>query len=149
MLLTMPILFAFYSMLSVAIELRHAPFFGWIQDLAAPDPSYITPVLMGGSMVLQQHMMPTTADPVQRRMFMMMPVVFTFMFLWAPSGLVIYWLMSNVMAIGQQYVTNQIIGPPAAKPATAEAAPTPEVLPPASGRSVKTKGSRRKRRQKS
>jgi YidC/Oxa1 family membrane protein insertase len=156
MLLTMPILFAFYSMLSVAIELRHAPFFGWIQDLAAPDPSYITPILMGGSMVLQQQMMPSTADPVQRRMFMMMPVVFTVMFLWAPSGLVIYWLASNVMAIGQQYLTNRIHPPePAAATApttakTAPAAPTPEVLPgPSAGTRRKKSSGRNKRRRKS
>ena len=123
MLLTMPILFAFYSLLSVAIELRGAPFFGWIGDLSAPDPSYISPILMGGSMVLQQHMMPTTADPMQRRIFMLMPVVFTVMFLWFPSGLVIYWLVSNLMAIGQQAVTNRIIGgpSPAAAPAKAKA----------------------------
>jgi YidC/Oxa1 family membrane protein insertase len=114
MLLTMPILFAFYSLLSVAIELRGAPFFGWITDLSAPDPSYISPLLMGGSMMLQQHMMPSTADPTQRKIFMMMPVVFTLMFLWFPSGLVIYWLMSNLMAIGQQAITNRLIGPPPA-----------------------------------
>jgi YidC/Oxa1 family membrane protein insertase len=152
MLLTMPILFAFYSMLSVAIELRHAPFFGFIQDLAAPDPSYITPILMGGSMFLQQKMMPSTADPVQRRMFLMMPVVFTVMFLWAPSGLVIYWLSSNVMAIGQQYITNRLHPP--APPAPPKAPPvaaavTPEVLPAAAGGSGKSKPRRRKRRQKS
>jgi YidC/Oxa1 family membrane protein insertase len=111
MLLTMPVLFAFYAMLSVAIEIRGAPFLGWITDLSAPDPSYISPLLMGGSMVLQQHMMPTTADPMQRRIFMLMPVIFTVMFLWFPSGLVIYWLMSNIMAIGQQALTNRIIGP--------------------------------------
>jgi YidC/Oxa1 family membrane protein insertase len=114
MLLTMPILFAFYSLLSVAIELRGAPFFGWITDLSAPDPSYISPLLMGGSMMLQQHMMPTTADPTQRKIFMMMPVMFTVMFLWFPSGLVIYWLASNLMAIGQQAITNRLIGPPPA-----------------------------------
>jgi YidC/Oxa1 family membrane protein insertase len=122
MLLTMPILFAFYAMLSVAIELRDAPFFGWIADLSAPDPLYITPLLMGASMVLQQQMMPSTADPMQKRMFMMMPVVFTVFFLWAPSGLVIYWLMSNIMAIGQQAVTNRLIGPPPQpRPAVAKA----------------------------
>ncbi len=119
MLLTMPILFAFYSMLSVAIELRDAPFVGWIADLSAPDPSYITPILMGASMMLQQHMMPSTADPTQRRIFMMMPVMFTVFFLWAPSGLVIYWLMSNLMAIGQQAITNRIIGGPAPQAAAA------------------------------
>jgi YidC/Oxa1 family membrane protein insertase len=124
MLLTMPVLFAFYAMLSVAIELRDAPFFGWITDLSAPDPSYITPLLMGGSMMLQQTMMPSTVDPAQKRIFMMMPVMFTVFFLWAPSGLVIYWLMSNVMAIGQQLVTNRLIGaPPQPRPALAKARP--------------------------
>jgi len=120
MLLTMPILFAFYSLLSVAIELRGAPFFGWITDLSAPDPIYVSPIVMGASMMLQQHMMPTTADPTQRKIFMLMPVVFTFMFLGFPSGLVIYWLVSNLMAIGQQLVTNRIIGPPATPPVPAK-----------------------------
>ena len=116
MLLTMPVLFAFYQMLASAIELRGAPFFGWIQDLSKMDPWFITPLIMGGTMFWQQKMMPTTADPVQAKMFMFMPVVFTVMFLWAPSGLVIYWLVSNVMAIGQQYLTNRIIGAPARPP---------------------------------
>jgi YidC/Oxa1 family membrane protein insertase len=74
---------------------------------------YVTPIVMGGTMFWQQRMMPTTADPVQAKMFMFMPAIFTVMFLWAPSGLVIYWLVSNVMAIGQQYLTNRIIGAPA------------------------------------
>jgi YidC/Oxa1 family membrane protein insertase len=116
MLLTFPILFAFYAMLGAAIELRGAPFFGWIRDLSAADPYYIWPVLMGGTMFWQQKITPTTVDPTQARIFMMMPIVFTFMFLWFPSGLVIYWLTSNMMAIGQQYVTNRIIGPPPAPP---------------------------------
>jgi YidC/Oxa1 family membrane protein insertase len=114
LLLTMPVLFAFYSMLSQAIELRGAPFMGWIQDLSTHDPYYVTPLLMGGSMVWQQKLTPSTADPVQQRVMMFMPLLFTFMFLWAPSGLVIYWLISNVWAIGQQYVTNRLIGPPKA-----------------------------------
>jgi YidC/Oxa1 family membrane protein insertase len=128
MLLTMPVLFAFYSMLSVAIELRGAPFFGWIHDLAAADPLYITPVLMGGTMFWQQRMMPTTADPVQQKIFLLMPLIFTVMFLAAPAGLVIYWLMSNVMAIGQQYLTNRMIGPPPGakpKPAVVKGRPGP------------------------
>jgi YidC/Oxa1 family membrane protein insertase len=115
MLLTMPVLFAFYSLLSVAIEIRGAPFVGWIRDLSVYDPWYVTPILMGITMVIQQKMTPTTADPVQQKMMMAMPIVFTFMFLWAPSGLVIYWLISNIWAIGQQYVTNRIIGPPAVR----------------------------------
>jgi YidC/Oxa1 family membrane protein insertase len=106
MLLTMPILFAFYAMLQVAIEVRGAPFFGWIHDLSAHDPYYIWPILMGGTMFWQQRLTPTTADPVQAKVFMFMPIMFTFMFLWFPAGLVIYWLTSNLMAVGQQYVTN-------------------------------------------
>jgi YidC/Oxa1 family membrane protein insertase len=113
MLLTLPVLFAFYSMLSVAIELRGAPFVGWIHDLSAHDPYYITPVLMGLTMFVQQRMTPTTADPVQQKMMMFMPLVFTSMFVWAPSGLVLYWTTSNLWAIGQQTVTNRLIGAPA------------------------------------
>jgi YidC/Oxa1 family membrane protein insertase len=122
MLLTMPVLFAFYQMLASAIELRGAPFFGWIQDLSKMDPWFVTPLIMGGTMFWQQKMMPTAADPVQAKMFMFMPVVFTVMFLWAPSGLVIYWLVSNVMAIGQQYLTNRIIGAPGRPPRPVPAA---------------------------
>jgi YidC/Oxa1 family membrane protein insertase len=113
MLLTMPVLFAFYQMLASSIELRDAPFMWWIKDLSKMDPVYVTPIIMGATMFWQQRMMPTTADPVQAKMFMFMPAIFTVMFLWAPSGLVIYWLVSNVMAIGQQYLTNRIIGAPA------------------------------------
>ena len=113
MLLTLPVLFAFYAMLSVAIELRGAPFVGWIHDLSAHDPLYITPVLMGLTMFVQQRMTPSTADPVQQKMMMSMPLVFTSMFVWAPSGLVLYWTTSNLWAIGQQAVTNRLIGAPA------------------------------------
>jgi YidC/Oxa1 family membrane protein insertase len=86
------------------------------------DPWFVTPLIMGGTMFWQQKMMPAAADPVQAKMFMFMPVIFTVMFLWAPSGLVIYWLVSNVMAIGQQYLTNRIIGAPARPPRPAPAA---------------------------
>jgi YidC/Oxa1 family membrane protein insertase len=117
MLLTMPVLFAFYSLLSVAIEIRNAPFVLWITDLSVHDPWYVTPVLMGASMFLQQKMTPTTMDPMQQKIMLMMPVMFTFFFLWAPSGLVLYWFTSNLWAIGQQYITNRIIGPPVVRPA--------------------------------
>ena len=110
MLLTLPILFAFYSLLALSIELRHAPFMGYITDLSRPDMYYITPILMGISMFWQQRMMPSTADPVQQKMFLFMPLIFTFSFLWAPSGLVLYWLSSNLLAIGQQYLTNRLTG---------------------------------------
>jgi YidC/Oxa1 family membrane protein insertase len=112
MLLTFPVLFAFYSMLSVAIELRGAPFVGWIHDLSAHDPLYVTPVLMGVTMFVQQWMTPSTADPVQQKMMMFMPLVFMSMFVWAPSGLVLYWTVSNIWAIGQQALTNKLMGAP-------------------------------------
>jgi YidC/Oxa1 family membrane protein insertase len=115
MLLTLPVLFAFYSMLSVAIELRGAPFIWWIHDLSAHDPYFVFPVLMGITMFVQQKMTPTTADPVQARMMLFMPVFMSFMFLWAASGLVIYWTVSNVWGIGQQMITNRIIGPAAVR----------------------------------
>ncbi|MEO8260652.1 MAG: membrane protein insertase YidC [Acidobacteriota bacterium] len=113
MLLTMPVLIAFYALLSTAIELRGAPFFGWIHDLSVHDPLYIMPVLMGITMVWQQKLAPAAgADPAQQKMMMFMPVVFTGMFLWAPAGVAVYWFMSNLWAIGQQYLTNYLIGPP-------------------------------------
>jgi YidC/Oxa1 family membrane protein insertase len=111
MLLTMPVLFAFYSLLSQAIEIRGEPFIWWIRDLSAHDPYYVTPLLMGASQLWQQRMTPTGGDPVQQKMMMMMPLVFTFMFLWMPSGLTVYWFFSNLMAIGQQYITNKVAGP--------------------------------------
>ena len=111
MLATMPILFSFYRLLSMAIEIRGAPFMLWITDLSVSDPLYITPIVMGASMVFQQRLQPAGADPMQQKMMMAMPVVFTFMFLSAPSGLVVYWLTSNVIGIGQQLLTNRIAGP--------------------------------------
>ncbi|MEQ1572969.1 MAG: membrane protein insertase YidC [Vicinamibacterales bacterium] len=115
MLLTMPVLFAFYSLLSQAIELRGAPFGFWIHDLSQKDPFYVTPLLMGASMFWQQRITPTTMDPAQAKMMMFMPVVFTAMFINFPSGLAIYYFTSNLWTIGQQYFTNWLIGPPAAQ----------------------------------
>jgi YidC/Oxa1 family membrane protein insertase len=111
MLLTMPILFAFYAMLSVSIEIRGQSFGLWIHDLSQHDPYYITPVLMGLSMLWQQKLTPI-ADPQQAKIMMITPFMFLFFFLWAPSGLVIYWLVSNLLGIAQQYGTNKIIGAP-------------------------------------
>ncbi|UCF35953.1 MAG: membrane protein insertase YidC [Acidobacteriota bacterium] len=99
LLLQMPILFAFYRMLDASIELRGAPFMLWIQDLSHPDPYYVTPLVMGLTMVAQQKMTPATGDPAQRRMMMMLPIVFTFFFLGVSSGLAIYFLFSNVFAM--------------------------------------------------
>jgi YidC/Oxa1 family membrane protein insertase len=115
MLLTFPFLFAFYGMLSQAIELRGAEFFGWIVDLSRPDPLLITPLLMGATMFWQQRITPTSADPVQQKVMMIMPVMFTFMFLSYPSGLVIYWTLSNLWAIGQQYLSTTLAPTPARK----------------------------------
>jgi YidC/Oxa1 family membrane protein insertase len=113
MLLTFPVLFAFYSMLSVAIEIRGAPFVGWITDLSVYDPLFIWPVIMGVTMVVQQKMTPAASmDPMQQRMMMFMPIIFSVMLAWAPSGLVLYWTASNLWTIGQQAVTNKLIGPP-------------------------------------
>jgi YidC/Oxa1 family membrane protein insertase len=120
MLLQFPVLLAFYAMLSQAIELRGAEFGWWIRDLSQPDPYYVVPVLMAGTMFWQTKITPSTADPAQQRIMMLMPLMFTVMFLWAPSGLVIYWFVSNLWAIGQQYFTNWMIGPAvvaAARPA--------------------------------
>ncbi len=103
MLVQIPVFFALYQVLLSSIALRHAPFAFWLMDLSAKDPYYITPLLMGASMFVQQKMTPTTADPMQAKIFMMMPVVFTFMFLNFPSGLVIYWLVNNLLTILQQY----------------------------------------------
>ena len=129
MLLTLPVLFAFYAMLSVAIELRGAPWIGWVKDLSVHDPLFILPVIMGVTQFIQTKMTPTTADPMQQRVMLFMPLIFMFMFLWFPVGLVLYWTVANIWAIGQQAVTNRIIGP----------APQRSVRPPAE-RKVKAAG---------
>lgn len=102
-LLQMPIFIALYWALMESVELRHSPFFGWIHDLSAQDPYYILPLLMGASMFLIQKMSPTTVtDPMQQKIMTFMPVMFTFFFLWFPSGLVLYWLVSNIVTLIQQ-----------------------------------------------
>jgi len=119
MVLQIPVFFALYRMLYQAIELRHTPFLLWINDLSAPDrlfhfgfsipfmqPPYGIPVLtlvMGATMFLQQKMSPPPGDPAQAKMMMLMPIVFTFIFINFSSGLVLYWLVNNVLSIGQQY----------------------------------------------
>jgi YidC/Oxa1 family membrane protein insertase len=110
MLLTFPLLYAFYALLGSSIELRGAPFIFWIHDLSLKDPFYVLPIVMAISMFWQQRMMPPAGgDPLQQKMFMFMPLIFLFTFLWSPSGLAVYWFTSNIMAIGQQYVTNRMI----------------------------------------
>ncbi|MEZ8731933.1 membrane protein insertase YidC [Vibrio splendidus] len=102
-ILQMPIFISLYWALMESVELRHSPFFGWITDLSAQDPYYILPLLMGASMFLIQKMSPTTVtDPMQQKIMTFMPVMFTFFFLFFPSGLVLYWLVSNIVTLIQQ-----------------------------------------------
>jgi len=110
LLLTMPFLFAFYRVLTVSIELRGAPFL-WISDLAQKDPLFLTPVLMGVSMFVMQKMTPSTMDPAQQRIMMLMPLMLAGMFLWAPAGLNLYWLTSNLWSILQQGVSMKLLHP--------------------------------------
>ena len=120
MILQIPFFFAFYNALLYSIELRHAPFICWEQevlwgfrgicDLSVYDPSYITPVLMGASMFWQQSMTPTVGDPTQAKIMKFMPLIFLFFFLNAPAGLVVYWLINNVLSIVQQMLTNRSRG---------------------------------------
>ncbi|MBU4504534.1 MAG: membrane protein insertase YidC, partial [Proteobacteria bacterium] len=123
MVLQIPVFFALYRMLYEAIELRHAPFFGWINDLSAPDrllsfgfsipfmqPPCGIPVLtiiMGATMFLQQKMSPAMGDPSQAKMMQLMPLIFTVIFINFSSGLVLYWLVNNILSISQQYYTTK------------------------------------------
>jgi YidC/Oxa1 family membrane protein insertase len=120
MLVQLPVFIGLYNVLLQSIELRHAPFLGWMHDLSQPDRlgslaiPFVDPpgipvltLLMGVSMIVQQKMTPSTADPVQARMMMLMPVVFTVMFVNFPAGLVLYWLSNNVLSIGQQWLSDR------------------------------------------
>ncbi|MFQ5737621.1 MAG: membrane protein insertase YidC [Acidobacteriota bacterium] len=119
LLIQMPFLFAFYRMLASSIELRGAPFIWWIQDLSKHDPYYVTPIVMGLTMVVQQKVTPATGDPSQRRMMMLMPVVFTFFFLSVSSGLALYFLFSNIFGVllqlGMQKMSPAVVPMPAKK----------------------------------
>ncbi|MCP5079355.1 MAG: membrane protein insertase YidC, partial [Psychromonas sp.] len=108
-LLQMPIFIALYWSLMESVELRHAPFALWIQDLSVQDPFYVLPILMGVSMFFIQKMSPTQVqDPMQQKIMKFMPVIFTFFFLWFPAGLVLYWLVSNIVTLIQQtYIYKQ------------------------------------------
>jgi YidC/Oxa1 family membrane protein insertase len=124
-----PVFFALYKVLFVSIEMRHAPFFGWIRDLSAPDPTTlfnlfglipwdppaflmigIWPLLMGATMLLQTKLNPQPADPMQARIMMMLPLMFIFLFATFPAGLVIYWTWNNVLSISQQWVIMKRMG---------------------------------------
>ena len=107
MLIQIPVFFGLYKALMYSIELRHSPLFFWIQDLSAKDPYYITPIIMGATQFITQKMTPAMGDPMQQKIMLFMPVIFTFFFLNFPSGLVIYWLWNNILQIGQQYYINK------------------------------------------
>ncbi|PSF13554.1 membrane protein insertase YidC [Marinobacter fuscus] len=108
-LVQMPVFISLYWVLFESVQLRHAPFMLWIQDLSQMDPYFILPILMGASMFLQMHLNPTPPDPMQAKIMKMMPLIFTVFFLWFPSGLVLYWLVNNILSISQQwYITRKI-----------------------------------------
>ena len=131
-LIQIPVFFALYKVLFVSIEMRQAPFFGWIHDLSAPDPLGIFtlfglipwdvpealvfvnigiwPIIMGATMYLQQKLNPTPADPIQAKIFMFMPIIFTFILAPFPAGLVIYWAWNNILSIAQQWVIMKRMG---------------------------------------
>ncbi len=146
-LIQIPVFFALYKVLFVTIEMRHAPFFGWIQDLSAPDPLGILtlfglvpwdvpqaliivnigiwPIIMGGTMYLQQKLNPQPADPMQQKIFMLLPIVFTFLLGSFPAGLVIYWAWNNLLSIAQQWLIMRQMGVKASGELVSASAPTP------------------------
>lgn len=111
MIIQIPVFIALYWTLMESVELRQAPWIGWIKDLSVMDPYYILPVLMGISMFVQQRLNPAPVDPIQQKIFMFMPLIFTVFFAFFPAGLVLYWISNNVLSISQQwYITRIVIG---------------------------------------
>lgn len=102
-LVQIPVFIALYWVLLASFELRQAPFFGWVHDLAAPDPFYVLPVLMGATMILQTRLNPEPPDPVQAKIMKIMPIAFSIFFFFFPAGLVLYWLVNNILSIAQQW----------------------------------------------
>jgi len=109
-LVQIPVFISLYYVLLESVELRQAPFIGWIQDLSAKDPYFVLPICMGLSMLVQQRLSPAPADPTQAKVMMMMPIVFTVLFMNFPAGLVLYWVVNNVLSISQQWVITKRIG---------------------------------------
>ena len=108
-LVQMPVFIALYWVLMESVELRHAPFFLWIKDLSVMDPYFVLPLLMGASMFFMQKLNPPPPDPMQAKIMQWMPVMFTFFFLWFPAGLVLYWVVNNLLSMAQQYVITKRI----------------------------------------
>lgn len=108
-LIQIPVFIALYWVLLGSIELRHAPFFGWIHDLSAIDPYYILPLMMGATMIIQTRLNPKPTDPIQAKVMTWMPVIFSVFFFFFPAGLVLYWLVNNILSIAQQWYINKTI----------------------------------------
>jgi YidC/Oxa1 family membrane protein insertase len=108
-LIQIPVFISLYWMLLGSVELRHAPFFGWIQDLSAIDPYYILPIIMGASMIIQTKLNPKPTDPIQAKVMTWMPVIFSVFFFFFPAGLVLYWVVNNIISIWQQWYVNKSI----------------------------------------
>ncbi|HZV62975.1 MAG TPA: membrane protein insertase YidC [Methylophilaceae bacterium] len=106
-LVQIPVFISLYWVLLGSVELRHAPFMLWINDLSAPDPYYVLPILMGLTMIIQTKLNPTPPDPLQARIMMIMPIVFSVFFFFFPAGLVLYWLVNNILSIAQQWQINR------------------------------------------
>lgn len=124
--LQMPFFMAVFAILTVSIEVRHAPFFGWLTDLSSKDPLHILPIVMCVTMILQTALTPTTADPMQKRVQYLMPPILTGFFFWsAPAGLVLYWMVGNLVGVVQQFIINRLTpsNPPAAKNEPAKGKP--------------------------
>ena len=109
MLIQLPVFLAFYWVLLESVEMRQAPFFGWLQDLSSRDPYFVLPVIMAGAMFLQYKLQPTPADPVQAKVFMILPLVMSVMFAFFPAGLVLYWVTNTLLTIAQQWNINRRI----------------------------------------
>ncbi len=108
-LVQMPVFLALYWVLLESVEMRQAPWMFWITDLSIKDPYFILPIIMGVTMFIQQQLNPTPPDPMQARVMKLLPIIFTFFFLWFPAGLVLYWVVNNILSIAQQwYITRQI-----------------------------------------
>jgi len=105
----MPVFIALYWVLIESVEMRQAPFALWLNDLSSKDPYFVLPLLMGITMFLQQKLNPTPPDPIQAKVMMAMPIVFTVFFAFFPSGLVLYWFVNNLLSIAQQWRINKVV----------------------------------------
>jgi YidC/Oxa1 family membrane protein insertase len=109
MLIQIPVFISLYWVLLSSVEIRNAPWILWIHDLAVPDPYYILPVIMAVSMWVQTKLNPTPPDPIQAKVMLYMPIIFSIMFFFFPAGLVLYWVVNNILSIAQQWQINKMI----------------------------------------